>query len=324
MPFIQHNERQVVPVWINGAAYPTDETRFIEVTSAAQAKVVHLAQGASDDAARAAADAAWTAFESWRHAKHNVRRDLLLKVANIYEARADELAKIQVDETSCSESYARFNIKLAADLLRDFAGSIVEAMTGETPPMLADGYAMVFKQPVGPVLIIPPWNSALILSTRGVAAVIAAGCTVVLKASEACPRTHNMIVDIFEEAGLPEGCINQVQADRKDAAAVTEALISHKAIRKIEFIGSAAVGSKIGQLASKWLKPVLMELGGKGPAIVLKDANLKKAAEFCAFGAFLHHGQIVSTPLPPFLPTVQLINNPVLLHRANYRRKARS
>lgn len=113
---------------------------------------------------------------------------------------------------------------------------------------------------------------------------MAAGCTVVFKASELCPKTHHTLVAIFEKAGLPVGVINVLQTSREDAAAVTEAMISHEAIRKIEFVGSAGVGRIIGSLAGKALKPVLMELGGKGPAIVLEDANLEEAAQKCVTG----------------------------------------
>lgn len=113
---------------------------------------------------------------------------------------------------------------------------------------------------------------------------LAAGCTVVLKASELCPRTQHYIVEAFEEAGLPRGVINQIQVRREDAAVVTEAIIAHKEIRKVDFIGSQAVGKLVGQLCSKYLKPILMELGGKGPAIVLDDADLTKAAKLCAHG----------------------------------------
>jgi acyl-CoA reductase-like NAD-dependent aldehyde dehydrogenase len=113
---------------------------------------------------------------------------------------------------------------------------------------------------------------------------LAAGCTIVVKASELCPRTHHLLLEAFEEAGIPSGVINMIQSKRDDAAAVTEAIVAHKALRKVDFIGSAAIGSKIGQLCAKYLKPVLMELGGKGPAIVLEDADLDQAARLCAMG----------------------------------------
>ena len=128
------------------------------------------------------------------------------------------------------------------------------------------------------------WNGAVVLPLRAISQVLAAGCVVVLKASELCPKTHHLLVRCFEEAGVPKGVINVIQAKREDAAEVTEAIIAHKAIRKIDFIGSAAVGSQIGQVCAKHLKPILMELGGKGPAIVLEDGDLQKAAFLCAMG----------------------------------------
>ena len=150
----------------------------------------------------------------------------------------------------------------------------------------------VFKEAIGSVLVIPPWNAAMILSGRAITAAIGAGCTVVMKASELSPLTHALLAEVFRDAGLPKGVINVVHSRREDAAAVTEALIAHPSIRKIDFIGSAAVGRLVGATAAKYLKPVTMELGGKCPAIVLDDADLPKAAHMCASGAMLHHGQI--------------------------------
>lgn len=113
---------------------------------------------------------------------------------------------------------------------------------------------------------------------------LAAGCTVVFKASEHCPKTHHFIAEVLAEAGLPNGVLNVIQCRREDAAAVTESLVAHHAIKKIEFIGSPAVGKIIGQLGGKYLKPVLMELGGKCAAIVLDDANFEDAAAKCIQG----------------------------------------
>ena len=113
---------------------------------------------------------------------------------------------------------------------------------------------------------------------------LAAGCTVVFKGSEQCPQTHHYLGKVFAEAGLPDGVLNIIQCRRTDAPVITETLIAHEAIRKVEFIGSPIVGRVIGQLAGKYLKPVLMELGGKCTAIVLDDACLEDAAEKCARG----------------------------------------
>lgn len=136
------------------------------------------------------------------------------------------------------------------------------------------------------------WNAALALCVRGIGSALAAGCTVVLKASELCPWTHQLALEAFHEAGFPLGAINMILADRPHGPEITEALIAHSAIRKIEFIGSAAVGRHIGSLGGKYLKPVLMELGDQSPAIVLEDADLHQAATLCAQGALLHHGQV--------------------------------
>lgn len=99
-----------------------------------------------------------------------------------------------------------------------------------------------------------------------------------LKASELFAKTHRLLVHCFDEAGILKGVINIRQAKHEDAAEVTEAIIAHKAIRKIDFVGSAAIGKQICQVCAKYLKPVLTEAGGKGPALVLQDADLQKAA----------------------------------------------
>lgn len=118
------------------------------------------------------------------------------------------------------------------------------------------------------------------------------GNTVVLKGPEASPATYWAIASILHEAGLPAGCLNTIYHRTADAAQVTTALISHPAVKKINFTGSTAVGSIIGSLAGKYLKPTVMELGGKAPSIVCEDANIQTAALQCSLGAFLHGGQI--------------------------------
>ena len=114
----------------------------------------------------------------------------------------------------------------------------------------------------------------------------------VFKASEVSPRSLGVVGTVFREAGLPDGVLNIIQHHPEDAATVTKALIEHPAVKKINFTGSTAVGRIIAKLAGENLKPVLLELGGKAPAIVLEDADLKLAAQACALGAFMHSGQI--------------------------------
>ncbi|KAF2024160.1 salicylaldehyde dehydrogenase [Setomelanomma holmii] len=281
-----------VPIWTDGAAFPEDSTPVFAVTQANTGKTVHHAASASPKEAALAASSAKAAFQSWKTSSHVTRRDLILRVAAYYEAHASELVEYQMLETSCEEAWAKQNVDLATRYLKEIAACI-SSVNGVIPQLeKPNTMGFVFKEPIGPVLCIAPWNAALILATRGVASAIAAGCTVVFKASELSPRTHFAITEAFTEAGVPRGVLNQIQTRREDAAAVTEELIAHEAIRKVEFIGSAAVGRIIGQLAAKHLKPVLLELGGKCPAIVLDDADLEEAAKLCAMGAVLHHGQI--------------------------------
>lgn len=289
----QHKGLDVVPLWINGKASDFDSENLIEVTSSAQGKKVYYAQSATADSATAAVNAAAEAFKTYSEFPYHERRKLLLKAADILESRVDELARYQMEETSCPVQWGQFNVILAAKAVREIAASITVAATGELPPPeTANSFCLVFKQAIGSVLSIAPWNGSIILSCRSIAAPLAAGCTVVFKASELCPRTHHGVVEAFLAAGLPTGVLNQIQARREEAASVTEAVISHPAIRKIEFIGSAAVGKIIAQTAARYMKPVLMELGGKNPAVVLKDADLRKAAGMAVQGAVMHHGQV--------------------------------
>lgn len=123
---------------------------------------------------------------------------------------------------------------------------------------------------------------------RSITFPLAAGNTAILKGSELSPRCYWTIADVFREAGLPDGALNLVFHKPADASTVTERLIEHPSIKKINFTGSSKVGSIISSIAGKHLKPVLMELGGKANAIILKDAELKNAALQCAIGAFVN------------------------------------
>lgn len=109
-----------------------------------------------------------------------------------------------------------------------------------------------------------------------------------LKGSELCPRTFWAIGSVFKEAGLPDGCLNVIGHHPQDGPEVTTAIIEHPAVKKINYTGSTAVGSIIAQTAAKHLKPIILELGGKAPAIVLEDADIENAARQCAIGAFNH------------------------------------
>jgi acyl-CoA reductase-like NAD-dependent aldehyde dehydrogenase len=151
---------------------------------------------------------------------------------------------------------------------------------------------MALREPVGVILGIAPWNAPIILGARAIAVPLACGNTVILKASEICPRTHSLIVEAFREAGFADGVVNVVTNRPEDAAEVVGSLIDHPAVRRINFTGSTAVGRIVAKRAAENLKPVLLELGGKAPLLVLEDADLDEAVKAAAFGAFMNQGQI--------------------------------
>lgn len=288
-----HDAQNAVPCWIAGRSVATETSPSIVVESVGQGKVIGHAHSASSQVATEAVESAWEAFGAYKNLTYSQRRSILLKAADNLEAQTSRLVEVQIAETSCHESWAQFNVILAAKALREIAAGIESACTGELLPSdSGDNFCLVHKQPIGPVLCIAPWNGSVILAARSIASPLAAGCTIVFKASELCPLTHQCVTQAFLDAGLPSGALNRIQVRRQDAHEVTESIISNPKIRKIEFIGSAGIGSAIGQMAAKYLKPVLMELGGKCPAIVLEDADLEKAARLCALGAIMHHGQV--------------------------------
>jgi len=142
------------------------------------------------------------------------------------------------------------------------------------------------------VLGIAPWNAPIILGVRAMAVPLACGNTVILKSSEVCPATHALIGEVLQAAGLGAGVVNVISTDLKDAGAVTEALIAHPAVKRINFTGSTRVGKLLAQVAARYLKPILLELGGKAPLLVLADADIDAAVNATVFGAFANAGQI--------------------------------
>jgi acyl-CoA reductase-like NAD-dependent aldehyde dehydrogenase len=250
------------------------------------------ATAATVEDAVAAADAAQAAFPAWSAIGPNARRALLNKAAAALEGKAAELVDAMMGEIGATEGWARFNLMLAAGMIRE-AAALTTQISGEVIPSDKPGcLALALREPAGVVLGIAPWNAPIILAVRAIATPLACGNTVILKASELCPRTHGLIVEAFIEAGFGGGIVNLITNAPADAGEIVGALIDHPAVRRINFTGSTAVGRIVAVRAAQNLKPVLLELGGKAPLLVLEDADLDEAVKAAAFGAFMNQGQI--------------------------------
>jgi acyl-CoA reductase-like NAD-dependent aldehyde dehydrogenase len=240
----------------------------------------------------AAVEAASAAFPAWSATGPNARRALLNAAAAALEARAEDFVRLMIEELRASEPWARFNVMLGAGMIRE-AAALTTQIGGEVIPSDTPGLlSLALREPAGVVLGIAPWNAPVILGCRAIATPLACGNSVILKASERCARTHALIVEAFADAGFPEGVVNLVTNAPEDAGEVVGSLIDHPAVRRINFTGSTAVGRIVARRAADNLKPVLLELGGKAPLLVLEDADLDEAVAAAAFGAFMNAGQI--------------------------------
>jgi len=281
-----------IDLLIDGKTVPAAKGRTFDRLNPLNDSVASRAAAANVADAVAAADAAAKAFPAWSALGPNARRALLLKAADALAARAPDFIARMAAEIGATAGWAGFNVHLAAGMLRE-AASMTTQIGGEVIPSDKPGcIAMATRQAVGVVLGIAPWNAPVILGTRALAMPLACGNTVVLKASELCPGTHRLIAEALIDAGLPPGVVNVVTNAPADAAKVVEALIAHPAVRRVNFTGSTKVGRIIAETAARYLKPVLLELGGKAPMLVLEDADLDEAVKAAAFGAFMNQGQI--------------------------------
>ncbi|MEY4039753.1 MAG: hypothetical protein RLZZ52_621 [Actinomycetota bacterium] len=249
------------------------------------------AAGTVKDALQAVESAA-EAFKSWSKTGPTQRRAVLLKAADLIEQRAGDFIGSMMAEVGAVQLWAGFNVFLTAQLFREAAG-LATQIQGETIPTDKPGaFSFTFRTPAGVVFSMAPWNGTGVLAARAIAYPLVCGNTVVFRASEFSPMTHQIISEVLIEAGLPEGVLNFISTTPEDADSVVEAIIAHPMVRRVNFTGSTNVGRIIAQKAAKHLKPVLLELGGKAPQVVLDDADIDGAVNAAVFGAFMYQGQI--------------------------------
>jgi len=281
-----------ISMLVNGERRSAEGGATFERRNPLDGSVANVAPAATPADAIAAVDAAAQAFASWSQTGPGERRALLLKAAQALEARTDAFVQAMARETGASAMWAGFNVHLAAGILVE-AAALTTQIGGEVIPSDVPGsLAMGVRQAAGVVIGIAPWNAPVILGVRAIATPLACGNTVVLKGSELCPQTHALIVEALNEAALPPGVLNFITNAPADAGAVVEAMVAHPAVRRVNFTGSTRVGRIIAQTCARYLKPVVLELGGKAPLVVLDDADIDAAVNAAAFGAFANSGQI--------------------------------
>ena len=235
-----------------------------------------VADASTDDAKRAL-DAAVEAGSEWSRHPPRERGEILRRAFELITDRADELALLMTLEMGKPLEESKAEIAYGAEFLRWFSEQAVRIDGRYAVTPNGQGRLLTMKQPVGPCLLITPWNFPLAMGTRKIAPAVAAGCTVVVKPAQQTPLSMLMLAKILEEAGLPSGVLNLVTA--RSSSETMGPLIADPRLRKLSFTGSTEVGRKLMEQASENLLRLSMELGGNAPFIVFEDADLDAAVQ---------------------------------------------
>lgn len=279
------------PMVIGGKWVPAQSGAVIEARNPATgARLATVPRGAAADvdaavaAARAAFEGPWAKFTPFE------RQALLLRIADRFEQNWETLCLSDTLDMGMPISRTLANSRRVLGMLRFYAGQAV-AIHGHTIPNSFPGEILshTVKEPVGVVGAIIPWNAPIAGSVWKIGPALATGCTVVLKPSEEASLTVLLIAKLMQEAGLPDGVLNIVTGSGAEAGA---ALAAHPGVDKIVFTGSTATGQAIARAATGNLKRVSLELGGKSPVIVCRDADIDKAVPVAAMAVFANSGQI--------------------------------
>ncbi|MEM6683687.1 MAG: aldehyde dehydrogenase family protein [Pseudomonadota bacterium] len=243
-----------------------------------------------------AVTAARAAFEDgpWGAMKPDARAKLIYRIADHFEAHAEELAILETLDNGKPISAARGEVISAINAMRYYAGW-ADKITGSTHTisMPGDHHVYTMKEPVGVAGLIIPWNYPIVMACMKLGPALAAGCTAVLKPAEDTSLTALRLGSLMLEAGLPEGVVNIVTGY---GATVGAAIASHPGIDKIAFTGSTMTGKAIAKMAAEDLRKVSLELGGKSPNLIMEDANLEKAIPMSAMGICYNAGQTCTAP----------------------------
>jgi acyl-CoA reductase-like NAD-dependent aldehyde dehydrogenase len=259
---------------------------MLKVLEPATEAVIAELPHAGVEQADAAVARARAAFPEWRAVTPSDRARQLLRIADVLAERAEEIATLEARNVGKPISDARGEVGMVIDTFRYYAGA-PERLLGDTIPV-AGGVDVTFREPLGVVALIVPWNFPLPIASWKVAPALAAGNTIVLKPAELTPLTALELEKAVRDAGLPEGVLNVVVGPGR---VVGERLVQHPDVAKVAFTGSTAVGRRIGALASETIKRVTLELGGKSANVIFADADLEAAARSAPLAVFGNAGQ---------------------------------
>jgi acyl-CoA reductase-like NAD-dependent aldehyde dehydrogenase len=258
----------------------------ISVVEPATERVLATLERPGIEETDAAVERARRAYPGWRAVAPADRARLLHRLADAIEAKREELAVLEARNAGKPITDARGEMGMVVDTFRYYAGA-PERLLGKTIPV-AGGIDVTFREPLGVVGLITPWNFPLLIASWKVAPALAAGNTIVLKPAELTPLTALELEGIALEAGLPEGVVNVVAGPGRVCG---QRLVEHPDVAKIAFTGSTAVGRRIAEGAAATIKRVTLELGGKSANVVYADADLQKAAEAAPMAVFGNAGQ---------------------------------
>lgn len=279
----------VRPLFIDGQWRQGSEGAWADDVNPATGQVfARVAQASAVDVDDAIA-AAHRARTGWHKMLAGEREALLLRMADVIAARADELRDLIIQENGSVMLKAPWEVSYAVECLRVAAGQ-ARFVGGDTFPASMPGQlSLTIRQPLGVIAGIAPFNSPFLLTMKKVAFALAAGNTFVLKPSEMTPLSGLIMAECFQQAGLPAGVFNVVPGP---AELVGSRLVADPRVRMVTFTGSGRVGRLLAAQAGAQMKRFTLEMGGKNPLVVLADADLGYAVDSAAFGIFFHQGQV--------------------------------
>lgn len=283
-----------IKMLINGEWIATGEAGAMDVVNPATGMVIGRCPKASTAQLDAVLKAAGDAFASWSRTSGAERYAILRRAADLLRERAPAIAHIVTAEMGKPRAQAVGEITSSSDVI-DFIGEEAKRKGGRLIPTRGEQLLgqMVTHEPIGPAVLLTPWNFPINLPAKKIAGALAAGCTAILKPAENSPASAQLLVECFVDAGLPAGVLNLVHGD---PGPIAEHLIASPVTRKVSFTGSTAVGKQLGALAASHMKRFAPELGGHAPVIVSKHADFERAVAMCAATKFRNAGQVCVSP----------------------------